>query len=91
MVRPRTSILSHLTEDAPALGGTKRENEPYPTPVPLCHRQVRRPPGRHGSAEANTANERLVAEWLVNGLTLPRSAPTGPTHNEVVLAFLRYA
>jgi integrase len=47
--------------------------------------------GRYGSAEANAAYERLIAEWLANGRTLPGTSPTEPTVNEVVLAFVRYA
>jgi hypothetical protein len=47
--------------------------------------------GRYGSAEANAAYERLIAEWLANGRTLPGSAPSGPTVNEVILSYLRHA
>src|SRR5262245_31716328 len=47
--------------------------------------------GRYGSAEANAAYERLIGDWLRNGRTLPGAAPSGPTVNEVILAFVRHA
>lgn len=52
--------------------------------------------GRFGTAEAQAAYDRAVAEWLASGrgdaprpATLPE--PQGPSLNEVALAYVRHA
>lgn len=50
--------------------------------------------GRYGSPESRAEYDRLIAEWLAHGRSLPRSASGSVadlTVNELLLAYLRFA
>ncbi len=48
--------------------------------------------GRYGSEESRAAYNRVVAEWLASGRVLrPGVEDDGPSVNEVLLAYWRYA
>lgn len=48
-------------------------------------------PGPFNSEESRAAYDRLVAEYMSAGRTVPAPAPTGPTVSMVTLAFWRHA
>jgi integrase len=48
-------------------------------------------PGRYDSAESRAAYDRLVADYLRNGRSLPTPLPTGPTVSMIALAFWKFA
>jgi integrase len=48
--------------------------------------------GKHGTPESHAEYDRLIAEWLANGRTLPaQAAAGGPTLNEVLLQYWHWA
>jgi hypothetical protein len=51
--------------------------------------------GLYDTAQSREKYDRLIAEWLANGRRLPQPveviANAGPSVNEVILAFMRYA
>lgn len=73
--------------DTPAYCLHKRSGRAY---VTLSGSQ-RVLPGLHGSDESRAAYDRLIAEWLRGGRTLPATGVTGPTVSMVALAFWTHA